>query len=384
MTTCISKGSQGMMWDSQGWQLRNQTIIILIDLIFLVVLVILLIIVWRCCLLRRDKVTSSSSMQRVIGKLAGRTRYSYQELMEATQGYSQDNLLGEGSTSAVYKGVLTNGKIVAVKKMKDAYNSSHEALLREIKTLGKLRHRNLVRVLGCVLNLDVRALVLEYMANGSLEDYINVHYELGALLQERDSCGLMSYWEMITRVGISVANALAYLHHEYDVPIIHGDVKPSNILLDSDMEPHLADFGLAKLIDRGAEAVSLSSNFKGTIGYMAPEYALAARITTKVDVYAYGVVLLVMLTGRRPTQVIPNGLSLREWVKSKLHSKGYGEENIEEVLDASLLQRSPSNIIEKSTYLLRMGLACTQDLPNDRPTIQEVLAFLNSTSWKSS
>lgn len=287
--------------------------------------------------------------------LASVEKYTAKELVEATQGYSEENILGEGALGRVYKGILSNGKVVAVKKFKDV--CSRQALLQEMQILCRLRHRNLVRVFGCVLNLDVNALVLDFMPNGSLENYMHE--------DEHEPKELS--WEMLRKTATGVANALTYLHHEYGVPIIHGDVKPSNILLDFDLEAHLADFGLAKLVK--GEAISLSSNFKGSIGYMAPEYAYAARITTKVDVYSFGVVVLEMLTGKRATQL--NEGSLHEWVKSKLVDM-----ELTEVLQASLLQ----NVLDEhmALQLLKMGVACTEENPGNRPTMQKVSSLLIS------
>ncbi|KAI5060070.1 hypothetical protein GOP47_0024490 [Adiantum capillus-veneris] len=222
--------------------------------------------------------------------------FSAQELSESTQGYSEKNMLGEGAIGVVYRGKLYNGEEVAIKKFKDHITCSREALLHEVRILNKLRHKNLVKVLGCVLNLEVRALVLEYMPSGSLEHYSS--------LQRLN-------WAMVLKVALGIANALVYLHHEYDVmPIIHGDVKPGNILLDCELEAHLADFGLAKLANRNTKEASISSNLKGSISYMAPEFAYAAKITTKVDIYSFGVVILEMLTGRGRTDELLHGVSL--------------------------------------------------------------------------
>lgn len=258
----------------------------------------------------------------------------------------------------VYKGMLSDGTLVAVKKFKAV--CSREDLLKELQILSKLRHRNLVRILGCVINLEVIALVLDFMSNGSLEYYL--HNESHKLS-----------WDMFIQTAKGLANALVYLHHEYGVPIIHGDVKPSNILLDSDLESHLSDFGLAKMDRRGA--ISLSSNFKGSIGYMAPEFAYAARVTTKVDVYSFGVVILEMLTGKRPTQI--QGVSLHECIKRQLLD-GVG---IQELLCASLSQSlcsesETSSINHLAVEFLQMGLACTEDNPDIRPSMQRVLNYL--------
>lgn len=298
-------------------------------------------------------------------------RYTAEELTEGTQSYSEGNLLGQGALAEVYKGVLLDGKIVAVKKFKEV--CFRETLLQEVKILSKLRHRNLVRVLGCVLNLDINALVLEYMSNGSLEQYLHP-------AQNTNDCHEFS-WRVLLNITTGVANALAYLHHEFGVPIIHGDVKPGNILLDSGLEAHLADFGLAKLGHDGI--FSVSSSFKGSIGYMAPEYAYAAGITTKVDVYSFGVVVLEMLTGRRPTQ-LPESVNLHEWVKVKLLD-GVG---LEEVLRHANCQ-APSLLGITSDHnqvmqLLKLGVACTQDQPNMRPTMQEVVALLHNITMGDS
>ncbi|MCO5600493.1 hypothetical protein L7F22_054606 [Adiantum nelumboides] len=293
--------------------------------------------------------------------LAAETRrFTAEELALATQGYAGTNLLGQGTHAAVYKAVLSDGMIVAVKKLKEL--CAQEVLLKEAHILSKLRHRNLVRVRGCVLNLDVSALVLDYMPEGSLEHYLHDRREH----EEYD-------WRRLTTIATGLANALIYLHHEYGMPIIHGDIKPSNILLDSNLEAHLADFGLSKL---GKDGVfSIVSNFKGTIGYMAPEYAYAAEATTKVDVYSFGVVILEMLTGQKPTEV-SGGVSLHEWVLDKL-SEGSGSSVLQELLDARLVQsvQSPTKV-GQALQLFKMGIACTQNQPRDRPTIQGILPFL--------
>ncbi|MCO5600473.1 hypothetical protein L7F22_054586 [Adiantum nelumboides] len=196
--------------------------------------------------------------------LAAETRrFTAEELALATGGYVETNLLGQGTHAAVYKGVLSDGMIVAVKKLKEG--CSREVLLKEAHILSKLRHRNLVRVWGCVLNLDVSALVLDYMPEGSLEHYLHDRREH----EEYD-------WRRLTTIATGLANALIYLHHEYGMPVIHGDIKPSNILLDSNLEAHLADFGLSKLSEDGV--LSIVSNFKGTIGYMAPSMVVCLAV----------------------------------------------------------------------------------------------------------
>ncbi|MCO5580005.1 hypothetical protein L7F22_033871 [Adiantum nelumboides] len=325
-----------------------------------------------CCYRYR---CSKSWLGHGVESLAEIRHFSAKGLLESTQGYSETNLIGEGAMGVVYKGVLSNGEVIAVKKFRDGVTCSREALLQEVCFLSKLRHRNLVKVLGCVLNLEVNALVLEFMPNGSLEQYL-----MSQLANHEDERHERLNWAIILKIAQGVANALAYLHHEYEtVPIIHGDVKPSNILLDSELEAHLADFGLAKLATRDTGAASLTSNFKGSIGYMAPEFAYTARITSKVDIYSFGVVILEMVTGRGPTDELLQGVSLHEWVKHKLHDGGA---NLQEIVHASnLLQSSSSNTEsddKQVQLLLQMAVECTEELPSKRPAMQHIKAFLDS------
>ncbi|KAI5074296.1 hypothetical protein GOP47_0010257 [Adiantum capillus-veneris] len=276
----------------------------LVVVIWVALLAILYYTYWRKSCLAHE-------VDQTIKSLEEMRHFSAKGLWESTEGYSRQNLLGEGASGVVYKGVLSNGKVVAVKKFNDDIACAREALLQEVHILSKVRHRNLVKVLGCVLNLEVSALVLQFMPNGSLEQY------LCQTTNEEENKRLS--WDMILKVAQGVANALAYLHHEYDVvPIIHGDVKPGNILLDSEFEAHLADFGLAKLAKRNTKGVSLTSHFKGSIGYMAPELAYITKMTTKVDIYGFGVVILEMVTGIGPTHDLLHGMSLHEWVKHKI------------------------------------------------------------------
>ncbi|KAI5078708.1 hypothetical protein GOP47_0006379 [Adiantum capillus-veneris] len=314
-------------------------------------------------------------VDQTIKSLVEMRHFSTEGLWESTQGYSEQNLLGEGAIGVVYKGVLPNGEVVAVKKFKHDIACSREALLQEVHIVSKLRHRNLVKVLGCVLNLEVNALVLQFMPNGSLEQYLRQatnHEEVRRLR-----------WETILKVTQGVANALAYLHHEHDaLPIIHGDVKPGNILLDSELEAHLADFGLAKLAKSNTGGVSMTSNFKGSIGYMAPEFAYTTKITTKVDIYSFGIVILEMLTGMEQTHELLHGGSLHEWVKYKL-LPSHNRVDLERIILAPFLHTSTlgTKIIEhesQAMLLLQMAVACTEERPNKRPSMPQIKAFLDS------
>ncbi|XP_047267455.1 receptor kinase-like protein Xa21 [Capsicum annuum] len=202
--------------------------------------------------------------------LVTRERISYSELLQATDDLSESNLIGFGSFGSVYKGVLRSGTAIAVK----VFNPQLDT---ECEVLRSLRHRNLVKVITSFSNLDFKALVLDYMPNGSLELYLYSH---NYFLDIKQRLGIM----------IDVACALEYLHHGCSLPVIHCDMKPSNVLLDEYMVAHLSDFGISKLL--GEDQGDLYTKTLAIFGYIAPEYGLEGLVSTKCDVYSYGVMLL--------------------------------------------------------------------------------------------
>ncbi|GKU89689.1 hypothetical protein SLEP1_g3795 [Rubroshorea leprosula] len=280
------------------------------------------------------------------------------------------NVIGKGCSGIVYRAELGNGEVIAVKKLwpttmtagYDCHNEKigiggvRDSFSAEVKTLGSIRHKNIVRFLGCCWNRNKRLLMYDYMPNGSL----------GSLLHERS--GSCLEWELRYRIILEAAQGLAYLHHDCVPPIVHRDIKTNNILIGPNFEPYIADFGLAKLVDNRDFARS-SSTVAGSYGYIAPEYGYRMKITEKSDVYSYGVVVLEVLTGKQPIDpTIPDGRHVVDWVRQKR-----GEI---EVLDPSLCAR-PESEIEEILQTLGVALLCVNSSPDDRPTMKDVAAMLS-------
>ncbi|KDO65859.1 hypothetical protein CISIN_1g0394192mg, partial [Citrus sinensis] len=281
----------------------------------------------------------------------------------------EDSVVGKGCSGIVYRAEMENGEVIAVKKLwpttmaaeydcqndKIGIGGVRDSFSAEIKTLGSIRHKNIVRFLGCCWNRNTRLLMYDYMPNGSL----------GSLLHERrDSC---LEWELRYRIILGAAQGLAYLHHDCVPPIVHRDIKANNILIGPEFEPYIADFGLAKLVVEGDFARS-SNTVAGSYGYIAPEYGYMMKITEKSDVYSYGVVVLEVLTGKQPIDpTIPEGLHIVDWVRQKRGAI--------EVLDKSLRAR-PEVEIEEMLQTLGVALLCVNPTPDDRPTMKDVAAMI--------
>ncbi|PHU19097.1 hypothetical protein BC332_10248 [Capsicum chinense] len=228
-----------------------------------------------------------------------RERISYNELLQETDDLSESNLIGSGSFGSVYKGVVKSGNAIAVKVFNLQLDAAFKSFDTECEVLRSLRQRNLVKVIASCSNLDFKAIVLEYMPNGSLEKYLYSH---NYFLNTRQRLSIM----------IDVACALEYLHHGFSSPVIHCDLKPSNVLLDEDMAAHLSNFVISKLL--GEYQGDL---YTKTLGYFAPEYGLDGLVSTKCDVYSYGIMLLETFNWRKPNE-FEGDLSLKQWVSYSL------------------------------------------------------------------
>ncbi|KAL1174338.1 hypothetical protein V6Z11_A04G005000 [Gossypium hirsutum] len=277
---------------------------------------------------------------------------------------TSSNVIGTGSSGVVYRVTIPNGETLAVKKMWSS--EEYGAFTSEIETLGSIRHRNIVRLLGWGSNTNLKLLFYNYLPNGSLSSLIHSGGKGGA------------DWEARFDIVLGIAHALAYLHHDCVPSILHGDVKAMNVLLGPCYEPYLADFGLARVLNNNGDdndKVSKSSprpHLAGSYGYMAPEHATMRRITEKSDVYSFGVVLLEVLTGRHPLDpTLPGGAHLVQWVRDHLASKG----DPSEILDPKLKGRTDPAMHEM-LQTLAVSFLCVSTRPEDRPIMKDVVAML--------
>eukprot|EP00261_Vitis_vinifera_P023699 XP_010655740.1 PREDICTED: probable LRR receptor-like serine/threonine-protein kinase At3g47570 [Vitis vinifera] len=291
-------------------------------------------------------------------------KISQQQLLYATNGFGEDNLIGKGSLGMVYKGVLSNGLTVAIKVFNLEFQGALRSFDSECEVMQGICHRNLIRIITCCSNLDFKALVLEYMPKGSLDKWLYSHNYFLDLFQRLN-------------IMIDVASALEYLHHDCSSLVVHCDLKPSNVLLDNNMVAHVADFGIARLLTE-TESMQQTKTL-GTIGYMAPEYGSDGIVSTKGDVYSYGILLMEVFARKKPMDEMFTGdVTLKTWVESLSSS-------VIEVVDANLLRRDDEDLATKLSYLsslMALALACTADSPEERINMKDVVVELKKIKIK--
>ncbi|MED6123010.1 hypothetical protein PIB30_045352 [Stylosanthes scabra] len=313
--------------------------------------------------LAHGKMQSSGSLSFNSGSITytGAAKiFSLNELEKATNNFDSSRILGEGGFGLVYKGILNDGRDIAVKILKRDDQRGGREFLAEVEMLSRLHHRNLVTLLGICIERKTRCLVYELVPNGSVESHLH-----GA---DKETSPLD--WNSRMKIALGAARGLAYLHEDSNPCVIHRDFKSSNILLEDDFTPKVSDFGLARTaLDEGNKHIS--THVMGTFGYLAPEYAMTGHLLVKSDVYSYGVVLLELLTGRKPVDFSqpPGQENLVNWARPLLTSK----QGLEMIIDPVVKPSIPADTMLKVSAIASM---CVQPEVSQRPFMGEVVQAL--------
>uniref|UniRef100_J3N9P7 Receptor kinase-like protein Xa21 n=1 Tax=Oryza brachyantha TaxID=4533 RepID=J3N9P7_ORYBR len=304
--------------------------------------------------------------------------FSYHDLFKATDGFSTENIIGSGRFGLVYRGYIESDVCtVAIKVFLLDQIGAPNNFIAECEALRNIRHRNLIKVISLCSTFDptgneFKALVLEHMANGNLESWLHPKPYKQILKESMSLASRIS-------VAVDIAAALEYLHKRCSPPLVHCDLKPSNVLLNDEMVAHVSDFGLAKFLCNDSSRMSITSDSiagpRGSVGYIAPEYALGCKISFEGDIYSYGIILLEMITGKYPTaEVFKDGMNLHKMVESALPHK------IGEILEPSLTKEylgedTNHELVEMQRCVMQLallGLRCSVSSPKHRPKIEDV------------
>ncbi|KAJ1441585.1 Serine/threonine-protein kinase, active site [Sesbania bispinosa] len=319
----------------------------------LVIIIVFGIAWWRGCLRQKG------SLERGLRGLDLQTGlFTLRQIRAATNNFDIAFKIGEGGFGPVYKGVLSDGTVIAVKQLSSKSNQGNREFINEIGMISALQHPCLVKLYGCCMEGDQLLLIYEYMENNSL----------ARALFAREKGQLMLDWSTRRSICVGIARGLSYLHGESKLKIVHRDIKATNVLLDKDLNPKISDFGLAKLKEEGY--THITTRVAGTYGYMAPEYAMHGYLTEKVDVYSFGVVALEVVSGKSNTMNWPKEecFSLVDWVHI-LKEEG----NIMELVDERLGDNFKK---EEVMVMINVALLCTQVSPMQRPTMSSVVSML--------
>ncbi|CAI9115170.1 OLC1v1016008C1 [Oldenlandia corymbosa var. corymbosa] len=360
--TCYSKSSQKT-------NISNK----ILAVILVIVIAIFVITVTMIFFVVRDLWRKKQRRDRATWKLTSFQRLEFTEANILTS-LTEGNIIGSGGSGKVYRVPVNRpGEYIAVKKIwssKKLDQKQENEFLCEVEILGSIRHSNIVKLLCCIASEESKLLVYEYMENHSLDRWLHMKNNKKAAIGPLASSvrKLVLSWPNRLKIAIGAAQGLSYMHHDCDPPILHRDVKSSNILLDANFNAKIADFGLAKFLMKKGEPNTMST-VAGSFGYIAPEYAYTSKVNEKTDVYSFGVVLLELVTGRVPNFRLDDNTSLAEWAW-RHYSEG---KPIENALDEDVKEQCH---LESMMTVFRLGLICTNSIPKGRPSMKEVLQLL--------
>ncbi|XP_048633022.1 cysteine-rich receptor-like protein kinase 10 [Brassica napus] len=298
-------------------------------------------------------------------------QFDYSTIQAATNDYSENNKIGRGGFGEVYKGTLLNGTEVAVKRLSKSSGQGETEFNNEVVVVAKLQHKNLVRLMGFSLEREERILVYEYVPNKSLDYFLFGQFHL--LLCFNPAMKDQLCWTQRYKIIVGIARGMLYLHQDSRLTIIHRDLKASNILLDEDMNPKIADFGMARIF--GIDQTQENTNrIVGTYGYMSPEYAMHGQFSMKSDVYSFGVLLLEIITGRKNSSFYErdNAHNLvtyawRIWTnKTEL-----------DLVDQVIVDNCQKNEV---VLCIHIGLLCVQEDLVERPSFSNILMMLTTNN----
>ncbi|XP_038719327.1 probable L-type lectin-domain containing receptor kinase S.5 [Tripterygium wilfordii] len=358
-------------WEFQGSDIGDEShnllwVYITVPLVTIILLSIALFLWWKLRYGKKQLVDSYENVEEEInGSSMAPRKFQLKELKKATGNFNPKNKLGKGGFGTVYKGTLNN-KEVAVKRISKKSTQGKQEFIAEVKTIGNLNHKHLVKLIGWCYESHEFLLVYEFMPNSSLDKYIFSNQNIGAQ-------GSMSAMKWETRVSVihGVAQALDYLHNGCKDRVLHRDIKASNIMLDLAFNAKLGDFGLARTILKTDQTHHSTKEIAGTPGYMAPESILTGRATVETDVYAFGVLVMEVVCGRKPgNQILDNDYSsgIANWLWEL-----YGHGRILDGVDPKLEEEYEVEEVER---MLVLGLGCCHPNPHHRPSMKTVLQVL--------
>ncbi|MBA0652159.1 hypothetical protein Goklo_019435, partial [Gossypium klotzschianum] len=331
-----------------------------------VMLVVLLAFLWICLLSKKERAAKrytevkkqvhEDSSKKLI-TFHGDLPYPSCEIIEKLESLDEEDVVGSGGFGTVYRMVMNDCGTFAVKRIDRNHEGSDQAFERELEILGSIKHINLVNLRGYCRLPASKLLIYDYLAMGSLDNFLHESKEEVRPLN----------WCARLKIALGSARGIAYLHHDCCPKIVHLDIKSSNILLDENLEPHVSDFGLAKLLVD--EETHVTTVVAGTFGYLAPEYLQSGRATEKSDIYSFGVLLLELLTGKRPTDptFVKRGLNVVGWMNTLLR-----ENRLEYIVD----RRCNDTDMETLEAILEVAAKCTDANPDERPTMSQVVQLL--------